>query len=115
MPDRCVVANCSSTNSPVHTAENISVHKIPYFGDERPSAKHWHKLWVNFVQAKRLKWVPTKHPVICSKHFNDADFQYPIRSMEAVPKKAKHMLKRDEIGVLLFPALICLISQQQKP
>eukprot|EP00794_Sanderia_malayensis_P020725 gene20725-22758_t len=105
MPDRCLIVSYSSKNSPAQTAENISVHKIPYFGDERPIAKHRRKLWVNFVQAKRPKWVPTKHSVICSKHFNDADFQYPIRSIAAVPKKEKHMLKRDEIGVTVVPSI----------
>eukprot|EP00794_Sanderia_malayensis_P002152 gene2152-2449_t len=79
--------------------------KSRIFGDERPIAKHQRKLWVNFVPAKRPKWVPTKHSVICAKHFNDADFQYPIRSIESVPKKAKHMLKRYEIGVNAVPSI----------
>ena len=55
MPNTCVVLGCSNVANP---AEGISLHFIPFAGDERPEAKRRRKQWVDFVR-KRAKWEPT--------------------------------------------------------
>ena len=39
--------------------QGISLHFIPFAGDERPEARRRRKLWVDFVRLKRAKWEPT--------------------------------------------------------
>ena len=64
MPNRCVVGGCSNVASP---AEGISLHFIPFAGDERPEAKRRRKQWVDFVRNKRAKWNPDI-PVVRTTH-----------------------------------------------
>ena len=44
MPNRCVVEGCSNVANP---AGGISLHFIPFAGDERPEAKRRRKQWVD--------------------------------------------------------------------
>ena len=39
--------------------QGISLHFIPFAGDERPETRRRCKLWVDFVRLKRAKWEPT--------------------------------------------------------
>ena len=71
MPNRCVVGGCSNV---ADAKQGISLHFIPFAGDERPEAKRRRKLWVGFVQLKRAKWEPTSVSSICSAHFAKEDF-----------------------------------------
>ena len=71
MPNRCVVEGCSNVANP---AEGISLHFIPFAGDERPEAKKRRKQWVDFVHKKRGKWEPTPNSSVCSAHFAKEDF-----------------------------------------
>ncbi len=66
MPKRCVVAGCSNIGD---KEKEISLHAIPYSGDERPEAKKRRKKWTDFVSLKRAKWTPTSYSVICYEHF----------------------------------------------
>lgn len=105
MPDRCVVANCSNSNSSADTSRGISLHKIPYFGDERAVAKHRRKLWINFVQTKRAKWKASQHSCICSEHFKSNDFEQPKIMIPGFEKKSKPVLTRDGIGTTAVPSI----------
>ena len=49
MPSRCVVYGCS--NYP-DAKNQIALHPIPFYGDQRPEAAKRRKRWVDFVKAK---------------------------------------------------------------
>ena len=52
---------CRSTLQKVaDPKKNISMHKIPFFGKERPIKKKRRKRWFNFVLERRKMWVPGK-------------------------------------------------------
>ena len=38
--------------------KNISIHKIPFVGEECPIKKKRRKRWINFVLERRKMWVP---------------------------------------------------------
>ena len=46
MPHRCVCANCGNIKD---VAKNISLHTVPYYGNERPEQRRRRKRWVDFV------------------------------------------------------------------
>ena len=71
MPTRCVAAGCGNVKNP---KEGISMHFIPYYGDERPEPKRRRKKWVDFVKQKRARWEPSKTSVLCSVYFKPEDF-----------------------------------------
>ena len=73
MHGRCVVGGCSNRNDP---ERNISLHKIPCYGNDRTEGKAQRKGWVDFVKLKRAKWEPTAASRVCSVHFsNSEDFE----------------------------------------
>ena len=53
MPKRCVAAGCSNVSN---LKEGISLHKLPFYDDDRPEAKKRRQKWVDFVRLKRMKW-----------------------------------------------------------
>lgn len=108
MPERCVVTGCSNTRN---LDEGISLHTIPFYGDERPEAKKRRKKWVSFVQQKRAKWEPTRHSVICSKHFKDTDFSQRFGEVEGQRTQRKRWLNSDELGVSVFPSVHIAITE----
>ena len=75
MPTRCVAAGCGNVKNP---KEGISMHFIPYYGDERPEPKRRRKKWVDLVKQKvkqkRARWEPSKTSVLCSVHFKPEYF-----------------------------------------
>ena len=54
MPARCVVAVCSNTRN--YLKLGISLHTIPYYGDDCPEARKCWTKWVDFVKMKQAKW-----------------------------------------------------------
>ena len=50
MPERCVAARCSNVKDP---DRNISMHKMPFFGDVCPIKRKRRKKWVDFVLERR--------------------------------------------------------------
>ncbi|CAH3115589.1 unnamed protein product, partial [Porites lobata] len=98
MPERCVAARCGNVKDP---ARNISMHKIPFFGDVCPIKKKRRKKWVDFVLERRKMWVPGKTSSLCSVHFAPDDFQRPLNK----EVNLKRDLKKDEIGVCVFPSI----------
>ena len=102
MPDRCVVANCSNVNDP---SNGISLHRIPFWNDERPEAKKRKRQWISFVSRKRAKWIPSKSSVICSAHFTPDDFVRKFAGFAEKELKYDARLKRDDIGISAIPSV----------
>ena len=90
MPKRCVVAGCSNIGD---KEKEISLHAIPYSGDERPEAKKRRKKWTDFVT----------YSVICYEHFKAEDFLRRFSYAEGESSVGNRWLKRDEIGICVFP------------
>ena len=102
MPDRCVVYGCSNTKD---KNLGISVHKIPFFGDERLEAKKRRRKWTDFVKRKRAKWTDTKFSVVCSEHFLPTDFDRPFASVPGMEFSYRRGLVTDEIGIAVSPSV----------
>ena len=102
MPERCVVGGCSNCRD---IEKGISLHVIPFYGDDRPEAKRWRKTWVDFVARKHAKWNPTQWSVICSYHFMPDDFSYHLSVVQERNDVCNCWLKRDELGVSMFPTV----------
>ena len=98
MVQKCVVYGCSNTKD---EKRGISIHQIPFFGDQRPEAKKRRRKWIAFVNATRKNWTASKHSVICSVHFTPADFS----RLSCNGQKYQLRLKRDEIGVVSVPSV----------
>ena len=98
MVQKCVVYGCSNTKD---EKRGISIHQIPFFGDQRPEAKKRRRKWIAFVNATRKNWTASKHSVICSVHFMPADFS----RLSCNGQKYQLRLKRDEIGVVSVPSV----------
>ncbi len=105
MPNRCVVGSCSNV---ANAKQGISLHFIPFAGDERPEARRRRKLWVDFVRLKRAKWEPTSVSSICSAHFAKQDFT----EMFSVPSRKKLRLSTDEIGIVAIPKYITTMGDK---
>ena len=114
MPDRCVAFGCGNENDKTCKERGISLHKIPFFEDERGIAKRRRKLWVYFVRTKRDNWNPTKQSAICSQHFKPDDFASPTISLPGFRGHMKAALKRDEIGISVFPSIQATLADQHQ-
>ena len=102
MPDRCVVSKCSNIADPKN---GIFIHAIPFFGDSRPEAMKRRKKWVDFVKTKRAGWEPTKHSVVCSKHFKPDDYIYRYSFVPELSKPSVPRLRKDQLGPIVFPTI----------
>ena len=98
MPERCVAARCSNVADP---KKHISMHKIPFFGENCPIKQKRRKRWIDFVLERRKMWVPGKTSSLCSKHFTADDFERPL-NMEL---NLKRELKKDSIGFCVYPTI----------
>ena len=111
MPARCVVGGCS--NFP-DVKKGIGLHRIPFAGDERPEARKRWKRWVAFVKSKRAKWEPTTSSCVCSAHFKGEDFERLFTVVPGQQTSYLPRLKRDEIGIVSFPARKCKTLRARK-
>ena len=100
MPARCVVGGCSNVPN---AEQEIALHFIPFFDDERPEAKKRRRQWVNFVRVKRAKWNPTKYSGVCSAHFGKEDFARKFLKISGISTRQKPRLITDEVGVVAIP------------
>ncbi|XP_067047680.1 uncharacterized protein [Acropora muricata] len=86
--------------------EGISLHKLPFYDDDRPEAKRRRKKWVDFIRLKRMKWQASQSSVLCSEHFRREDF---VRSANLGDGQnldiAKRWLRTDDFGVCVFPSV----------
>ncbi|XP_048585684.1 uncharacterized protein LOC116611738 isoform X1 [Nematostella vectensis] len=96
MSNRCIVFGCGNVPS---QKEGISLHLIPFYGDDRPEAKSRRRRWIDFVKGNRV-WKPGTTASICSKHFLPNDF--PNVYAGEVRKKR---LKVDDFGVSVWPTV----------
>ena len=96
MPTRCVAAGCGNVKN---IKEGISIHIIPFHGDERAEATRRRKKWVDFVRLKRAKWRPSKFSVLCPKHFEPEDFTRQFSNVDGSNESdiMKRSLKSDEM------------------
>ena len=97
MLERCVVAQCGNTNDPEN---NISMHRIPFFDETCTIKQRRRKKCIDFMLERRKMWVPGKTSSLCSLHFKEEDFIRPLNPS----LKMKRDLKRDDIGVCVYPA-----------
>ena len=97
----CVAANCTNK---ANLKDGISLHTIPYFGDERPEAKKRRKIWIDFVKAKRV-FEPSKSSTLCSNHFKPEDFERRFHILPGQTKPNFQKLRADDLGVFVFPSI----------
>lgn len=105
MPRRCVVYGCGESAC---AERGVSVHIIPYCGDNRPIAVSRRKRWTDFVVRTRKLWKATKTSGICSKHFNPDDFEQSLASTSVLPgftSSFLRTLRRDEHGISSYPTI----------
>lgn len=102
MPNRCVVYGCSNT---ANTEKGIGLHKIPFWGDERPEAKRRRRIWTTFVSTKRAKWKPSEHSCVCSMHFKTTDFTVQFPGLKGQNSRMTPRLLQDDIGVSVYPTI----------
>ncbi|XP_028416028.1 uncharacterized protein LOC114539590 [Dendronephthya gigantea] len=102
MPDRCVVFGCSNL---ANLDKGISLHRIPFFNDERSEAKRRRKRWINFVCATRDKWVATKNSAVCSEHFTPESFSRKFSLLSESDIHFSPRLIRDDIGIVACPTI----------
>ena len=106
MPERCVAARCDNVGDPV---KGISMHLIPFLNSDNAIATRRRKRWIDFVLARRKNWQPGKTSSLCSVHFKEDDFQFRFDS------KMKRSLKKDEIGICVFPSIHAGSDVEQPP
>ena len=114
MPDRCVVYGCSNKNDKVGRDIGISLHRLPFWGDERPLAKKRRKQWVDFVKRRRANFTPSQYSAICSEHFKAEDFENRIPLLPGFMGKMQAVLRRDDFGIVAFPS-VYLPTPQEEP
>ena len=102
MPERCVVAGCSNIRD---VKNGISLHRIPFFNDERPEAKRRRRQWIEFVTRKRAKWLPSRSSVVCSVHFMPQEFANRFAALPKLNEGLKRRLVEDDIGVVPVPSV----------
>ena len=102
MPDRCVVYGCGNINDKGSKEKGISLHRIPFWEDERPEAKRRRKRWVDFVQRKRANFVPSQYSAVCSDHFREEDFLRKFTALLGPTERLQAVFKRDDFGILAF-------------
>ena len=109
IPSRCVVYGC--LNYP-DAKNQIALHPIPFYGDQRPEAAKRRKRWVDFVKQKRAKWELLKQSRVCSRHFKADDFVHTL-NLPGLEETTFPRLKRDEIGVMPSPTIQSLVEPQE--
>ena len=105
----CVAGNCTMKAS---LKDGISLHTIPYFGDERPEAKRRRKIWVDFTKAKRV-FEPSKSSTVCSDHFKPEDFKRRFQMLPGQTKPNFQKLRTDDLGVCIFPSIHAMPKSKQ--
>ena len=111
MPNRCVVVGCSNVPD---LEKGIALHAIPFWDDKRPIPQERRRKWVEFVQVKRANWEASKWSVICSRHFQVDDFQRRYSNLEGFEKSWIPRLKRDDIGVNVFPSVHEIVKEKPR-
>jgi len=94
MPERCAVFGCSNVRN---KEKGIQLHPIPFYSKADSEKQMWRRKWINFVKSKRAHWEPREHSAVCPEHFSEE--AYTNWFADDLVRR----LKRDEIGVCVFP------------
>jgi len=94
MPERCVVFGCSNVRN---KEKGILLHPIPFYGKADSEKQRQRTKWIDFVKSKHTHWEASEHLAVCSEHFSEE--AYTNRFANDLVRR----LKRDEIGVCVFP------------
>ena len=103
MPHIYVVYGFSNKND---KEKGISVHRIPYWDDDNPTARHLRKLWVDFIRTKKANFEPSKYSMVCSVHFKPEDFERHSLVVPGFDRELKRSLVRDPIGITAVPLIL---------
>ena len=95
MPERCVVFGCNNVRS---KEKGILLHPISFNGKSESEKQKGRRKWIDFVKSKRAHLEHIEHSAMCSEHFTEKD--YTNRFADYLVRR----LKRDEIGVCVFPS-----------
>ena len=95
MPERCVVFGYNNVRS---KEKGILLHPISFYGKSESEKQTGRRKWIDFVKSKRAHLEHTEHSAMCSEHFIEED--YTNRFADYLVRR----LKRDEIGVCVFPS-----------
>ena len=98
MPEGCVLAGCSNITD--IKKNGVSMHRLPFFNDELPEAKRRRRKWIELVNRKRAKWLPSKLSVVCSVHFMPEDFINRFVALPELKEGLQRKLIEDDIGVV---------------
>jgi hypothetical protein len=101
MVNSCVAANCTNK---LCLSSGISLHTIPYYNDDRPEAKRRRKIWVDFINAKRV-FVPSKALTLCSAHFKPEDYERRFSILPGQTKPNYPKLRSDKLGICVYPSI----------
>lgn len=78
----CLAAGCSNERN---LKEGISLHKLLFYGDDRPEVNKRRKKWIDFDSLKGAKLEPSQSSVLCSEHFKkEYSFVQQIWAMKTV-------------------------------
>jgi hypothetical protein len=100
MANSCV-ANCTNKSC---LSSGISLHTTPFYNDDRPEAKRRRKIWVDFINAKRV-FVPSKTSTLCSAHFKPEDYERRFSILSGQTKPNYPKLRSDELGICVYPSI----------
>ena len=103
MPKRCVVGGCGRQGK--RNNYGITIHFIPYFGDERPEGKKLTQRMGPLRKLRQSKSSPTKYSVTCSAHFKFNDYSRRFAHLGG-DDQTNRWLKQDEFGVSVFPSVM---------
>ena len=76
------------------------MHRLPFFNDVRPEGKRRRRKWIELVNRKRAKWLPSKLSVVCSVHFKPEDFVNRFVELPDLKEGLQRKLIEDDIGVV---------------
>jgi hypothetical protein len=82
--------------------KGISLHRIPFLNDDRSEAIRRKKRWINFVKARRDKWVPTKNSAVCSEHFTPESFSRRYSVVSESESTFSPRLIQDNFGIVAY-------------
>ena len=102
MVNKCCVGNCDNQTE---LKAGVTVHAIPFRGNDDPEAKRRRRRWIEFVEVRRDEWTPGNTSSVCSDHFRPEDFERMYSFLPGQEKPSRRQLRRDEFGVCVWPTI----------
>ena len=118
MPNRCVAPNCTSNAENKYLAKDDKIRTFSFPGEQNEDLR---RKWVNALPLK--DYAPSKHSVLCAKHFTQADFkdsssdsnQSRYKKKEYVNKPLKRVLLKEGAVPSQWPGCPPLLSKTITP